>query len=160
MSNLNEDDIITKPMKIEFYKIKDPYGDFSNFSHHPIVLKGKAWPTTEHYFQAQKFAGTEHEEAVQCASGPRAAAEIGRRRDLPLRKDWEQVKESVMKDALLAKIQQYPKIGELLLSTGDAEIVEHTENDNYWADGGDGSGKNRLGILWMEIRKEIRPIVR
>ena len=55
-------------MKIEFYKTKDPYGEFSNFSHHPIVVNGKAWPTTEHYFQAQKFAGTEHEEDVRLTS--------------------------------------------------------------------------------------------
>ena len=142
--------------RINFYKIADPYGDFSNFSKHPIVLKGKSWLTTETYFQAQKFAGTEYEESVRLTKGPRAAAAMGRDRSLPLRADWETVKESVMKDALLAKIDQYPKIKELLLSTGDAEIVEHTENDNYWADGGDGSGKNRLGVLWMEIRKELQ----
>ncbi len=143
-------------MKIEFYRIAEPYGDFSNFSRHPIVLKGKVWPTTEHYFQSQKFAGTEHEEDVRLAKGPRAAAEIGRDRNRPSRVDLEQVKESIMKDALLAKIAQYPKIKELLLSTGDAEIVEHSFKDRYWADGGDGSGKNRLGILWMEIRKELQ----
>lgn len=143
-------------MKIEFYKTADPYGDFSNFSKHPIVLKGKTWLTTEHYFQAQKYAGTEHEEAVRLTKGPRAAAVMGRDRTLPLRTDWEQVKEVVMKDALLAKIDQYPSIKELLLSTGDDVIIEHTENDSYWADGGDGSGKNRLGVLWMEIREELR----
>ena len=143
-------------MKIEFYKIADPYGDFSNFSHHPIILKGKAWATTEAYFQAQKYAGTEHEEAVRLTAGPRAAAAMGRDRNLPLRKDWESVKEGIMKEALLAKIDQYPKIKDLLISTGDAEIVEHTENDNYWADGGDGSGKNRLGVIWMMIREELK----
>ena len=143
-------------MKIEFYKTKDPYGEFSNFSHHPIVVNGKAWPTTEHYFQAQKFAGTEHEEAVRLTAGPRAAAEMGRDKNLPLRTDWELVKESIMKDALIAKIEQYPKIKDLLLSTGDAEIVEHSVNDRYWADGGDGSGKNRLGVIWMEIREELQ----
>ena len=140
---------------INFYKIADPYGDFSNFSKHPITLKGKVWLTTEHYFQAQKFAGTEHEEAVRLCKGPRAAAEMGRRRNLPLRKDWEQVKEDIMEEALIAKITQYPDIIKLLISTGDAQIVEHTENDNYWADGGDGSGKNRLGVIWMKIRDDL-----
>lgn len=147
-----------KDMKIEFYKTADPYGSFSNFSHHPIILKNKAWPTTEHYFQAQKYAGTEYEENVRLTAGPRAAASMGRDRSLPLRKDWELVKESIMKEALVAKIDQYPKIKDLLLSTGDSEIVEHTENDNYWADGGDGSGKNRLGVIWMEIREDLRKI--
>ena len=141
--------------KILFYKIKDPYGDFSNFSSHPIIINGKKYITTETYFQSQKFAGTEYEETVRLTPGPRAAAKMGRDRNLPLRKDWEIVKNSIMKDALIAKINQYPKIKELLISTKDAEIIEHTENDNYWADGGDGSGKNRLGILWMEIRNEL-----
>ena len=28
------------------------YGCFSNFSRHTVFLKGKRWPTTEHFFQA------------------------------------------------------------------------------------------------------------
>jgi hypothetical protein len=142
--------------KILFYKTKDPYGDFSNFSPHPIIINGKKYITTETYFQSQKYAGTEHEESVRLTAGPRAAAEMGRDRKLPLRKDWETVKEGIMKEALLAKIGQYPKIKELLVSTKDAELVEHTENDSYWADGGDGTGKNRLGVLWMMIREELK----
>jgi predicted NAD-dependent protein-ADP-ribosyltransferase YbiA (DUF1768 family) len=34
-------------------------------------------------------------------------------------------------------------------------LVEHTKKDKYWADGGDGSGKNRLGELLMKVRAEI-----
>ena len=141
---------------INFYKTGDPYGDFSNFSRHPIALEGKVWATTEHYFQAKKFEGTEHEEKVRLCSGPSSAAKMGRDRSLPLRADWETVKERFMKIAVLAKLIQYPKIKDLLLSTGDAELVEHTVNDNYWGDGGDGSGKNRLGKLLMEIRSELK----
>lgn len=143
-------------MKINFYKTNDPYGEFSNFSRHPIYVNDKLYPTTEHYFQSQKFVGTTHEDVVRLCGKPSEAARMGRDRNLPLRKDWEEVKEGIMKTALLAKMDQYPKIKELLLSTGDAEIVEHTENDNYWADGGDGSGKNRLGVLLMEIREELK----
>jgi ribA/ribD-fused uncharacterized protein len=39
---------------INFYSARDEYGCFSNFSRHPIFLDGKRWPTSEHYFQAQK----------------------------------------------------------------------------------------------------------
>jgi ribA/ribD-fused uncharacterized protein len=48
--------------RILFYRVNEPYGFFSNFSKHPITLNGKEWPTTEHYFQAQKFVGTPYEE--------------------------------------------------------------------------------------------------
>lgn len=142
--------------KILFYKLADPYGVFSNFDYkHPIALKGIAWKTTEHYFQAQKFVGTPHEEAVRNTDRAADAATMGRDRSLPLRKDWEQVKDGIMKDAVRAKFMQYPELGRLLVSTGDAEIIEHTANDSYWADGGDGSGKNMLGKILMEIREEL-----
>ena len=44
----------------------------------------------------------------------------------------------------------------LLLSTADARIVEHTENDDCWGDGGDGRGKNLLGRILMEVREQLR----
>jgi predicted NAD-dependent protein-ADP-ribosyltransferase YbiA (DUF1768 family) len=43
-----------------------------------------------------------------------------------------------------------------LLGTGDARIVEHTENDRYRGDGGDGSGRNKLGQILMEVREGLR----
>ncbi|CAF1495664.1 unnamed protein product, partial [Rotaria sordida] len=49
----------------------------------------------------------------------------------------------------LTKFQQHPKLKQLLLSTGDRTLVEHTINDSYWGDGGDGSGRNQLGITLM-----------
>ena len=39
-----------------------------------------------------------------------------------------------------------------LVNTGNYKLVEHTYNDSYWADGGDGRGKNRLGVLLMRLR--------
>ena len=143
-------------MPVYFYSARDePFGCFSNFSAHGFMLDGVYWPTSEHYFQAQKFAGTEHEETVRNANTPSMAAKLGRSRSLPLRGDWETVKDDVMRAALRAKFDQYPKLKALLLSTGDAELIEHTRNDSYWADGGDGTGKNRLGYLLMELRAEL-----
>src|SRR4051794_13335214 len=52
---------------IRFYSVGDDFGCFSNFSPHTITLKGKTWRTSEHYFQAQKFAGTPGEEEVRLA---------------------------------------------------------------------------------------------
>ena len=80
---------------------------------------------------------------------------MGRDRSLPLRSDWEEVKDDVMRVAVEAKIRQHKDIMALLLATGDSEIIEHTTNDSYWGDGGDGSGKNMLGTILMEIRAKI-----
>jgi ribA/ribD-fused uncharacterized protein len=72
------------------------------------------------------------------------AARLGRDRARRLRRDWESVKVEVMRKAVMAKFEQHEDLCALLLSTRDAKIVEHTENDAYWGDGGDGSGKNML----------------
>jgi ribA/ribD-fused uncharacterized protein len=141
---------------IWFYAAGDAYGCFSNFSPHVVSIDGKRWPTSEHYFQAQKFVGTRYEELVRSARGPGEAAKLGRRRAWPLRRDWESVKERIMFDALRAKFSQHADIREVLLGTGDSLLVEHTERDSYWADGGDGRGRNRLGVLLMALRKELR----
>ena len=139
-----------------FYRPNESYGEFSNFSPHPIQLKGRVWPTSEHYFQAQKFADTDHEEAIRNAKSPTIAARMGRSRQRPLRADWELVKDDIMREVLQAKFEQHPALRSLLLRTADAELIEHTRNDGYWGDGGDGSGKNRLGQLLMELRTELR----
>jgi N-glycosidase YbiA len=54
------------------------------------------------------------------------------------------------------KFNQHPRLAAMLVETGDAEIVEHTENDAYWGDGGDGKGLNRLGQILMQVRAELR----
>jgi ribA/ribD-fused uncharacterized protein len=141
---------------IRFYSTTGEHGCFSNFSRHAVFLKGKRWPTSEHYFQAQKFVGTEHEEGVRMCKTPSAAASMGRSRKLPLRRDWESVKDQIMLEALRAKFTQHKELKAILLGTGDAMLVEHTEKDSYWGDGGDGSGKNRLGQLLMQLRDELR----
>jgi len=138
---------------INFYRTGDPFGEFSNFAAYPIKLKEVEWPTSEHYFQAQKFADTPHEEQVRQADSPMTAAKMGRERFRPLRPDWESVKDDVMRAAVLAKFQQHPKLRDLLLRTGSARIVEHTRNDAYWGDGGDGKGKNMLGRILVEVRQ-------
>lgn len=141
---------------INFYSTRDEYGCFSNFSAHKIFLKEKSWKTTEHYFQAQKFAGASHEEELRLADSPMTVAKMGRDRKRPLRKDWEIAKDQIMLEGLRAKFSQNGELKKILLDTGDAVLVEHTKNDSYWGDNGDGSGKNMLGILLMQLREELR----
>lgn len=142
-------------MVIQFYTTKGNFGCFSNFSRHAFNYKGKFWKTSEHAFQAQKFTGTKYEDAVRSCNMPGDAADIGRDRSLPLRADWEQIKDSIMEEVLYAKFSGNDTIKEILLSTGDAELVEHTVDDSYWGDGGNGSGKNMLGKILMKVRERL-----
>jgi ribA/ribD-fused uncharacterized protein len=144
------------PDVINFYSVGEEYGCLSNFATYPIRLGGRSWPTSEHYFQAQKFEDKRQREAVRKVKSPMLAARMGRDRKSKLRRDWESVKVSVMTEAVRAKFTQHDELRAILLSTGDAKIVEHTENDDYWGDGGDGSGKNMLGQILMRIRSELQ----
>ena len=140
---------------IKFYSVTDKFGEFSNFAPYPIKLKAKLWPTSEHYFQAQKFKGTAHENKIRKARTPMLAAQLGRTRKVKLRPDWEKVKDAIMYDAVKAKFNQHQDLKNLLLSTGTAKIIEHTDKDDYWGDGGNGKGKNKLGKILMKIREEL-----
>jgi ribA/ribD-fused uncharacterized protein len=118
------------PDIINFYSARDEYGEFSNFAAFPIALDGKTWPTSEHYFQALKFLDDAIQETIRQAKSPMIAARMGRDRAKPLRPDWETVKDDVMRTAVRAKFTQHEELKRLLLATGDATIVEHTENDS------------------------------
>jgi ribA/ribD-fused uncharacterized protein len=61
-----------------------------------------------------------------------------------------------MRRAVRAKFQTHADIREILLGTGDAPIVENAPGDYYWGCGKDGSGKNRLGQILMEVREALR----
>ena len=139
---------------IYFYLVDAPYGDFSNCVPFPILIDKALWPTSEHYFEAAKFLSTTHQDTIRTTVSPMTAARIGRDRTLPLRSDWDAVKDDVMRKSLYAKFTHHPELHELLSFTGDAKIVDPTRNDSYWADAG--TGKNMLGILLMELRDILR----
>ncbi len=143
-------------MTIYFYSTIDKYGCFSNFSRHGFQLDDKYWPTSEHYFQAQKFLDTDISEKIRTVSTPKKAAQLGRRRDFPLRDDWEQIKDEVMYKAVLKKFQTHQDIRDVLLGTGSEELVENARGDYYWGCGADGSGKNMLGKILQRVRKELQ----
>lgn len=146
-------------MTIYFYKVSDPYGYLSNFSPHGIYLGGLEWPTVEHYYQAQKFAGSQCEEIIpliHSAATPQEAAALGRDPCRILRPDWEQTKYNIMREAVLTKFLTHRDIQALLLATGNEIIVEDSPRDYYWGCGADKTGQNQLGKILMSVRAEIR----
>lgn len=91
---------------ITFYSSKEvPYGPFSNFSPHPVEVYGRVWKTSEHAFQAQKYNPHRPDlvDLVANADGPMYAANLGRDRTFPIRKDWDD-QPSI---GLFASINQY-----------------------------------------------------
>lgn len=145
--------IVAEP--IHFSSRTKAYAGFSNYSPHGFKLDGVRWATVEHYFQAQKFDDPVHRERIRRAATPGRAKRLGRSRAHPLRADWQTVREDVMLEALRLKFSA-AKLRKLLLSTDDRPLIERAANDPYWGDGPDGRGQNRLGVLLMKLRDELR----
>lgn len=141
---------------IEFYSSRGNYGFMSNFARYPVIVDEIRYRTSEHYFQSMKFVGTEWESKVREACTPMQAATMGRNRSLPLRRNWESVKDNVMRKVVEAKFRQHSDIAAQLLETGDARLVEKTSDDRYWGCGTEGTGKNMLGIILMEVRDKLK----
>lgn len=147
-------DDLTSP--VYFYHSDQTWGDFSNFSQHAVFLDGKIWRTTEHYYQAQKFIEPSLQERIRLSVTPMLAKQIASQLEQDHQQaEWSEIKEQVMWKALCAKFSQHPELKGLLLSTQDRTIAEHTENDDYWGDAGNGTGHNRLGELLMALRYQL-----
>lgn len=144
-------------MTIFFYTKTDAFGEFSNFSKHGIEVDGVWWPTVEHYFQAQKFEDKGYQEKIRTAHTSKQAAELGRSRKVPIRDDWETVKDEVMFSAVLKKFKTHQSLLALLLSTGDQDIVENAPGDYYWGIGKNGTGHNKLGKILVSVRQQLKP---
>lgn len=153
--NLLQDKEATTPV-IYFYSQRAEHGYMSNFANYSVTVDGRKYKTSEHWYQSMKFAGTEWEDKVKEASTPMQAATLGRNHSLPLRQDWESVKDDIMRKVVEIKFRQHPDIAEKLLDTGDARLVEKTTSDLYWGCGTNGKGKNMLGVILMEVREKLR----
>lgn len=142
---------------IKFHLVGEDYGWLSNSAPYPISLEGVMWYTAEHYFQAHKYHNELVQREIRKQRSPLEIASVVRKARVRVMADWDEVKLRVMRTAVRAKFTQIPELRKLLLNTGDAVLVDHSDEDSYWSDGGDGDGRNMLGVILMEIRDELRP---
>lgn len=140
---------------IDFWTPKGKYGFLSNFYPSKMKIDGKVYPTNEHFFQSQKFAGKAQELYIMGLETPAETAREGKRRDFPLRKNWGDVKEDIMLNGLIAKFEQNSILKKKLLETRGYCLRETSPYDKYWGTGRDMKGQNRLGVLLEKVRDEI-----
>jgi ribA/ribD-fused uncharacterized protein len=143
-------------MAIHFFSKSDTHREFSNFAPFGIDLDGKRWPTVEHYYQAQKFTDATICKKIRQAEQPIVAKSIADGNKPAMRPDWDAVKDEVMYRAVRRKFELHPSLRELLLATGDEDILETAPTDYYWGVGREGTGQNRLGKIIERIRAELR----
>ena len=98
------------------------------------------------------------QQTIRESPTPIMAKQLATTHNSERRSDWDSSKEDVMLEALLAKFTQHPDLRVKLCNTEPKRIVEVTDRDSYWGESIDGVGKNRLGILLMEVRSELKTI--
>jgi len=144
--------------KIFFYHKHQPYYGFTNFSPHPVIYRGKVYPTSEHLFQSFKFFHNPSlmEHIRTCDPRPSVAFAEARRFAHEADPKWKLNNISAMDTALYHKFVQHQNLKRDLLATGDAELIEDSDKDSFWGCGADGKGRNELGKALERLRKRLR----
>lgn len=147
--------------EIRFYRANEkPYGAFSNLFQRPIEFEGIAYPTSEHAYQAGKASKPAVREWILSAPTPALAAMAAHGLYVwDVVPDWAKIKFDRMRAVLRAKFDQHADLRDLLLSTGDARLVEAGTVNNavnrLWGEV-NGKGENMLGVMLMELRADYR----
>ena len=135
---------------------RDEYFFLSNFYPVEIKLDGIVYPNAETAFQAQKTLDVEERRKFSMLKNPVQAKRLGRK--VKLRDDWEEVKLDIMTEVVSQKFLQHPHLIEMLLQTGDEELVEGNKwGDRFWGVCKD-KGENHLGKILMKIRDAYKSI--
>lgn len=146
---------INKAGSIFFYDSDQPFYFLTNFfMGAPITIKNTVYKTPEHYYQSEKFTDPVIKQRIINTGSADLAAQVANQNKSLIIPHFDKL--AVMKEALWAKFTQYKDLGQALIDTGDRQLVEHNIQDEYWADGGDGSGYNHFGKLLMEIRDDLK----
>ena len=139
------------------------WGAFSNFQPLAVPIAAGPWTfaTSEALYQACKFAvRPEIQQRIAEAPTPGQAAAIGRTPGLGMAPGWTAQRVDVMRWVLRLKREaNEAEIDALLAATADRPIVEVSTRDPWWGArpvAGRYEGRNVLGRLWMELRRQLR----
>ena len=133
---------------------------FSNLYPAPIAVDGVTYQTGEHYRHWAKFSQSDRAfadslliisdfndlELAVGGGGDRAGPDANK----------PDFKLGVLRKIVAAKVEQHPDIADELLGTGDKTLafVDQDSWAGVQASGGIPTGRNQLGEVWMEARKE------
>ncbi len=125
-----------------------------------IEFEGDRFATSEHAYQAGKPRKKAVRDWLMSAPSPALLAMAAHGLYYwDVAPGWSTGKFDRMRGVLRAKFEQHPDLRNLLLSTGDARLVESatvdSEVNRLWGEV-NGVGKNMLGVLLMELRTELR----
>jgi ribA/ribD-fused uncharacterized protein len=147
-------DGLNKETEEAVYFFTTAFHPLDPYSAHAIYLWGQDFPTAEHAFQWKKFSECRPEIAAKILSArsPEAVKEISNAHKADQPTDWRDVRVAVMEEIFTAKTDQHKDVQEILVETGNREIIENSPIDNFWGIGPAQDGQNIIGKIWMKIR--------
>ena len=132
-----------------------------NFSPFGLMINNLYFPTSEHAFQYLKFMDINKEiaEKIRKALSPDDARNIAHKNKEFRPSNWSDIKYNKMEEVLRLKVNQNPKVKEVLLNTKKLTIAECCiDEDTDWGLDNNNQGDNHLGNIWMKIREELKNV--
>jgi len=141
---------IFKPLY--FYKAykNGPAVGFSNLSLHPVTINDILFNTSLAAYEAHRDLSDKKYLINLKNCNSYQARIIGLKKNKSIPDKYE-----VMKKILIEKIKQHPCIKEKLINSGFRHIFYTYQYSEYWGIGKNNDGQNKLGKLWMDIRREF-----
>ncbi len=137
--------------------VETRFMDLSAFSAHEVEIDGIVFRTVEHGYHALRIKPSPERESIMSTRSPMDAWREGQKyKNNPKLLVEGYDKLAIMEKLCRAKLQQHNDVREVLLSTGDRELLKVYDTDYYWGTGADGTGENKMGKLWMKLRDELR----
>lgn len=161
-------------MKRKMYFFFGSGHPLSNWYMRDFVVKGIKFCCNEQfmmYCKAMLFKDYEIAAKIMATMSPWNHKSLGRQVKGFNGAIWEQKREHYVFVGALAKFDQNPDIGDVLLATDDMELVEAAPNDPIWGVGLDEHspaihhkklwrGLNLLGLVLEDVREALRELRR
>lgn len=140
----------------EILEFKDEYFFLSNFYECPVLIGKYKFNSSEAAYQACKTTNNNDYKKFLSLS-PDEAKKFGH--SIIIRKDWDIIKDHVMKDIVATKFSQNTDLKQKLIDTYPNILVEgNTWGDTYWGvdiTKPNKPGNNKLGEILMEVREAL-----
>jgi ribA/ribD-fused uncharacterized protein len=148
--------------EIRFYRSNEkPFGCFSNLYRRKVWFHDREYETSEHAYQAGKARDPMVAWWILAAPKPHLVASAAHGLlSFDIMPGWSKNRRARMREVVECKFRQHPDLAEILLSTGDARIVESSKTNNEvnrrWGEVEGVGGANWLGLILMEVRETLK----
>jgi ribA/ribD-fused uncharacterized protein len=141
---------------IKFYRSVGKYGFLSCLYKKPIIFEEREFPSGEHAYQFGKMVDEDTREWAMNAPKPHLLSILAHGLfSWDIVPNWSKIKVNRMYNVLKVKFSDN-ELKNKLIDTGDSILIENSKSDAFWGVGKNGKGKNKLGVLLMKVREEIR----